>query len=178
MTKSQPEDAETMDRADVAVAQWRREMPELSEKLEAMRLLGRLSEASPLMINGWLEPEYARMGLKYGEFDVLATLVRSGPPYKLTPTELYRSTMVSSGGMTARLDRLQKAGHIERCPHPEDRRALLVCLTESGLKMIRDFMPGYVDMQAKALSGLSETERDQLAALLKKLILTADPPTD
>jgi DNA-binding MarR family transcriptional regulator len=76
--------------------------------------------------------------------------------------------------MTARLDKLQKAGHIERCPHPEDRRALLVCLTESGLKMIRDFMPGYVDMQAKALSGLSNSERDLLAALLKKLIQTAD----
>ena len=127
MTKSMPENTEAMDRADVAVAQWRREMPELSEKLDAMLLLGRLSEASPLMITSWLEPEYARMGLKYGEFDVLATLVRSGPPYKLTPTELYKSTMVSSGGMTARLDKLQKAGHIERCPHPEDRRALLVC---------------------------------------------------
>jgi hypothetical protein len=78
MTNRLPEDAETTDRADAAVAQWRREMPELSEKLDAMLLLGRLSEASPLMITSWLEPEYARMGLKYGEFDVLATLCTVG----------------------------------------------------------------------------------------------------
>ncbi len=173
MTKDRPDEPKAQDRADVAVAQWKAEMPELGGQLEAMRLLGRLSEAAPLMINSWLEPEYAKLGLKYGEFDVLATLVRSGPPYKLTPTELYRSTMVSSGGMTARLDRLQKAGHIERSPHPEDRRALLVGVTESGLELIRTFMPGYVKMLTEAVSGLSTEERDELARLMKKLIQTA-----
>lgn len=167
-----PEDL-LLDRAERAHRQWQKEMPEVADKLEPMVLLGRLNEAAQIMSRDFLTPAYTAAGLKPGEFDVLATLVRSGPPYKLTPTELYRTTMMSSGGMTARLDRLEKAGFVERCPHPEDRRALTVCLTPLGLDMIRGMIPDYVEMQRGAIDGLSATEQEQLSGLLRKLIRSA-----
>lgn len=164
--------SDAADRADIAKAQWSKEMPGLD--LEPMVLLGRLSEAAQAIINGHLVPAYAKIGLKQGEFDVLATLVRSGPPYKLMPTDLYKSMMMSSGGMTSRLDKLEKAGHIERCPHPDDRRALMVCLTDSGHRLIKGMLPTYVESQKRAVGGLTEDERATLSRLLKKLILTGN----
>lgn len=167
-----PED-HLIDRAERAFRQWQKEIPEIRDQLTPMVVLGRINEASLVMSNDFLTPAYAEIGLKIGEFDVLATLVRSGPPYKLTPTELYRSTMMSSGGMTARLDKLEKAGLVERCPHPEDRRALTVCVTDKGLNLIKGMMPDYVKAQAAAVDGLTSDEQDQLANLLEKLIRTA-----
>jgi DNA-binding MarR family transcriptional regulator len=162
-----------MDRAERARKQWQTEMPELRDRLGPMVLLGRLNEAAQVMSRDYLAPAYAEIGLKTGEFDVLATLVRSGPPYKLTPTELYRTTMMSSGGMTARLDKLEKAGLIDRCPHPDDRRALSVCLSEKGLELIKSRVPDYVEMQHAAVDGLSPAEQEQLSGLLEKLIRSA-----
>jgi DNA-binding MarR family transcriptional regulator len=167
-----PEDL-LIDRAERARRQWQKEMPEVADELIPMVLLGRLNEAAQVMSRDYLAPTYAEIGLKTGEFDVLATLVRSGPPYKLTPTELYRSTMMSSGGMTARVDKLERADLVERCPHPEDRRALTVCLTEKGLKLIKDMIPDYVKAQHQAINGLSNGEQSQLANLLEKLIRSA-----
>ena len=163
-----------LDRASIAKAQWQREMPELKDRLDPMVLLGRLSEAYQVMSTRFLIPSYAKGGLKHGDFDVLATLVRSGPPYEFTPTALYRSTMMSSGGMTARLDKLEKAGYIARRSHPDDRRALIVCLTPSGLDMIKAMMPDYVDDQHRAVQGLSEAERQDLSRLLARWIETAE----
>lgn len=170
-----PEDL-LIDRAERARRQWQKEMPDVGDRLSPMVLLGRLNEASQVMSRDYLAPAYADIGLKTGEFDVLATLVRSGPPYKLTPTELYRSTMMSSGGMTARVDKLEKAGLVERCPHPDDRRALTVCLTEKGLGLIKSKIPDYVEMQHTAVSGLTSSEQEQLSTLLEKLIRSATDP--
>lgn len=162
------------DRAARAQRQWQKEVPEIADRLTPMVVLGRLNEAAQVMNADYLAPAYAKIGLKTGEFDVLATLVRSGPPYKLTPTELYRTTMMSSGGMTARIDKLEKAGLVERYPHPEDRRALTVCVTAKGLQLIRDMMPGYVEIQHIAVDGLTEDEQTELAGLLEKLIRSAN----
>lgn len=159
-----------MDRAERARKQWQQEVPQVAQRLTPMVLIGRLNEAAQILGRDFLAPAYAEIGLKSGEFDVLATLVRSGPPYKLTPTELYRTTMMSSGGMTARLDKLEKAGLVERSPHPEDRRALSVCLTPKGRELIKSMIPGYVETQHRAVDGLTETEQEQLSALLEKLI--------
>ena len=159
-----------IDRAERARRQWQKELPEISDRLSPMVLLGRLNEAAQVMSRDFLAPAYEKIGLKTGEFDVLATLVRSGPPYQLTPTELYRSTMMSSGGMTARLDKLEKAGLIERRPHPDDRRALTVCLTDRGLDLIRSQMSDYVATQHAAVDGLDAREQQQLSDLLEKLL--------
>ncbi|MCK7614759.1 MarR family winged helix-turn-helix transcriptional regulator [Roseibium sediminicola] len=170
-----PEDL-LIDRAERARRQWQKEMPDFRDRLAPMVLLGRLNEASQVMSRDYLAPAYADIGLKTGEFDVLATLVRSGPPYKLTPTELYRSTMMSSGGMTARVDKLEKAGLVERCPHPDDRRALTVCLTGKGLDLIKSKIPDYIDTQHAAVEGLTTEEQLQLSSLLEKLIRSATDP--
>src|SRR5579883_670359 len=123
------------DRADTALAQWRRERPDLVDPFP-MAVLGRLNEASLVISRDRLAPLFARFGLQMGEFDVLATLRRSGAPYELTPTALYESAMISSGGMTNRLDRLEKEKLIERRPHPTDRRGSLVALTPKGFALM------------------------------------------
>jgi DNA-binding MarR family transcriptional regulator len=95
----------------------------------AMQLVGQLGTVAQLMARDWLNPLFAEHGLQPGEFDVLATLRRSGAPHALTPTALYEAAMLSSGGMTNRIDRLEAAGLIERRKHPTDRRGVLVALT-------------------------------------------------
>lgn len=162
-----------MDRAARAVAQWRRERPELA--VEPMLALGRLSEAASLIGQGRLAPLFARFGLQRGEFDVLATLRRAGSPYALTPTALYEATMVSSGAMTNRLDRLEAAGLIRRAPNPEDRRGVIVQLTDQGRRLIDAAVTAHVENQRQILAGLSAAEQQALAELLGKLIASLTP---
>jgi DNA-binding MarR family transcriptional regulator len=156
------------DRAATAVAQWRRERPDLDPS--PMELLGRLAEAAHVVARDGLNPLFARFGLQPGEFDVLATLRRSGPPFVLTPTRLYEATMVSSGGMTNRLDRLEKAGWIERRPDPADRRGVLVALTAAGRELIDDAVTAHVANEHALLAALGIEERETLGRLLGKLL--------
>lgn len=156
------------DRAEVAKIQWEREIPGLD--LLPMVILGRLGEASHQILKHHLEPVFTAHGLKPGEFDVLATLRRSGSPFTLKPTDLYNSTMISSGGMTARLDRLQKAGLISRTPDEHDRRALQVALTEKGKALIETVLPQHIAAQKKALAGLDPSDQEALAELLKRVV--------
>jgi DNA-binding MarR family transcriptional regulator len=135
-----------------------------------MAVIGRLNEVSSLIARDRLAPLFARFGLQAGEFDVLATLRRSGSPYALTPTALYEATMVTSGAMTNRLDRLEKAGLILRAPHPNDRRGIVVRLTEQGLALIDEAVAAHVANEHQILSGLTLAERETLSQLLEKLI--------
>jgi len=157
-----------MDRAAKAIEQWKRERPDLD--VSPMGVLGRLNEASSLIARDRLAPLFAQFGLQAGEFDVLATLRRSGSPYALTPTDLYEATMVTSGAMTNRLDRLEKAGLILRGPHPNDRRGIVVQLTEKGLALIDEALTAHVANEHEILAGLNDAERDTLSRLLEKLI--------
>ena len=163
------------DRAAIAFAQWRKERPEIDPF--PMALLGRLNEASLIVMRDWLTPVFARYGLQPGEFDVLATLRRTGAPYALTPTQLYEAAMMSSGGMTARLDRLEKSGLIRRSPNPEDRRGTLVSLTDKGHALIEKALPAHAANELRLLDGLTADERTQLSALLAKW-LAALPARD
>lgn len=156
------------DRAAIAFAQWRKERPEIDPF--PMALLGRLNEASLIVMRDWLTPVFARYGLQPGEFDVLATLRRTGAPYALTPTALYETTMMSSGGMTARIDRLEKAGLVERQKHPTDRRGTLVALTKKGRALIDEAYEAHAANEAEVLSALTKTEQKQLDGLLTKLL--------
>ncbi len=156
------------DRAAIAAAQWRQERPEMDAF--PMALLGRLNEASLIIMRDWLTPVMAAFGLQPGEFDVLATLRRTGAPYALTPTVLYETTMMSSGGMTARIDRLEKAGLVERRKHPTDRRGTLVALTRKGRALIDRAYEAHVANEVDLLSALTRSEQKALDALLAKLI--------
>lgn len=156
------------DRAQRAEAEWRRERPDVAAGF--MATVGRLLEAALLIERDRLAPLAAQFQLQKGEFDVIATLRRSGEPYTLTPTELYERLMLSSGAMTSRLDRLERGGLIERQPSPTDRRSVLVCLTPAGRALIDKVLPLHVANEQDALSALTDKEQRQLDALLTKLI--------
>lgn len=143
-----------------------------------MDLLGRLVQAGMAVSKDRQAPIQARYGLQVGEFDVLTTLRRSGAPYVLTPTELYGATMVTSGAMTGRLDRLESAALIERTPNPEDRRGLLIRLTDKGRALIDEAMTAHVAGQHETVAGLTLEEREELSRLLAKLLETMPGPTD
>ena len=121
------------DVVDSMLDQWQRERPDLD--VTATGILGRISRISSL-IDQEMDRVFQPHGLTAGDFVVLAALRRSGKPYRLTPTALSRSMMVSSGGTTKRLDRLQARGLIRRDPDPADRRGTLVTLTAAGLATI------------------------------------------
>ncbi|QTF93486.1 MarR family transcriptional regulator [Halomonas sp. BM-2019] len=156
-----------MNRVKSAIAQWQREMPGLD--LLPMEVVGYL-KTSQLITRSQLEAFFKAHGLQAGEFDVLATLRRAGAPYALTPTQLFETLMVSSGGMTNRLDRLERAGLIVRTPNPEDRRGTLVSLTEPGLALMNRLVPLHVENEARLLSALSREEQATLGRLLGKLL--------
>jgi DNA-binding MarR family transcriptional regulator len=157
-----------MDRAERAVAQWKREKPDIDAHV--MATVGRLLEAAHLMERTRLTPLASKFGLQTGEFDVIAALRRAGKPYELTPKQLYEALMLSSGAMTSRLDRLERAGLIERHASPTDRRSVNVRLTQKGGKLIDEILPHHVANEQEALASLSAREREQLDHLLGKLI--------
>jgi DNA-binding MarR family transcriptional regulator len=157
-----------MDRADIAVQQWARERPDLPAL--PMAIFGRLSDAAERVIRDHMNPLFAEAGLQPGEFDVLATLRRSGEPYMLSPTRLYETAMISSGGMTNRLDRLERAGLVERRPDPNDRRGKLIALTGAGKRVIDATIGRHVANEERLLSVLTPAEQEKLNTLLKKLI--------
>lgn len=166
------------DRAAQASIEWRRERPDIDPF--PMELLGRLAEIAQIVMRDRLDPFFAAHGLQKGEFDVLATLRRAGQPYELTPTRLYEAAMLSSGGMTARIDRLERAGWVERRSHPTDRRGTLVGLTTAGLTLIDAMLAQHVENERAALSGLDSDEQRDFNALSIKLLtgLTVSAPGD
>jgi len=157
-----------MDRADMAVDQWARERPDLPAL--PMAIFGRLADAAERVTRDHMDPLFAQSGLQRGEFDVLATLRRSGKPYMLSPTQLYEALMISSGGMTNRLDRLERAGLVERRPDPNDRRGKLIALTETGKRVVDDTIDRHVANEERLLAVLTEAEQEKLNDLLRKLI--------
>jgi DNA-binding MarR family transcriptional regulator len=157
-----------MDRAEIAVDQWARERPDLPAL--PMAVFGRLLDAAERVLRDHMNPLFAEAGLQPGEFDVLATLRRSGAPYMLSPTRLYEAAMISSGGMTNRLDRLERAGLVERRPDPNDRRGKLIALTNAGQRVIDETIGRHVANEERMLSALTPAEQDKLNTLLRKLI--------
>ncbi|MFC4257294.1 MarR family transcriptional regulator [Altererythrobacter xixiisoli] len=161
-----------MDRAQQAAEQWARERPDL--ETGPMVLLGRLAEAGLAIARDRVNPLFAEHGVQPGEFDVLATLRRSGAPYALTPTALYESAMISSGSMTNRIDGLERAGLVERRPNPADRRGTLVALTDAGRQLIDRMIDRHVANQQAIVSGLDAEEQATLSRLLAQLLASQD----
>jgi DNA-binding MarR family transcriptional regulator len=157
-----------MDRAEIASKQWARERPDLP--LLPVELVGRLLDAAARVIGDHMNPLLAEAGLQVGEFDVLTPLRRSGEPYTLSPTQLYESAMISSGGMTNRLDRLERAGLVERRPDPNDRRGRQIVLTIAGKRAIDDLIGPMVALEERLIAVLTPAEQKTLNALLKKLL--------
>ena len=156
------------DRVDEIIEQWREQRPDLDR--EPMAVFGRLKRLE-WAANAAIEACLGEHGLSRGEFDVLATLRRSGEPYTLAPTALARWMMLSSAAMTNRVDRLEAAGLVERRPDPGDRRGVLVALTPDGRQVVDAAVADHVENERRLLEPLSEDERRTLNALLRKLLL-------
>jgi DNA-binding MarR family transcriptional regulator len=155
------------DRIDGILAQWNRERPELD--VSALATVGRLILAGQLA-DATLAGRLADHGLQPGWFDLLAPLRRAGEPYELNPTQLMRATMLSSGGVTKRLDRLAGAGLVERRPDPSDRRGTLVRLTPKGKAVVDGALEMHVANEERLLEPLTAAERRTLDDLLRKLL--------
>ena len=160
------------DGVDLILEQWQRERPELDHS--PIGVVGRVSRLAR-ELEARLEPVYREHGLEPGWHDVLATLRRSGPPFRLRASEFSGALMLTSSGTTKRLDRLEQAGLIKRDPDPHDRRGVLITLTPVGIELIDNVTEAHMANEARLLSALSEAERDRLAALLRKLRLGLPP---
>ena len=159
------------DGVDAILEQWRRERPELDPS--PIGIVGRISRLAR-ELEQRLEPVYRAHGLEPGWHDVLATLRRTGPPYQLRPTEFTGTLMLTSSGTTKRLDRLEEAGLIARGPDPNDRRAITITLTPQGKDLIDGVTAAHLANEASLLEALSAAEQRDLAALLRKLLLSLD----
>lgn len=159
---------DSADAVDVILAQWRRERPEIDPS--PMVPIGRLKRVAAL-VQRRLEANFARFDLTTAEFDILATLRRSGPPYRLTPTELYSTMMVTSGTMTHRLQKLQARGLIARSAADADGRSVPVELTEAGHALVDRVLEPHLQTERAILAHLSTDEVSALNHLLSKLML-------
>jgi DNA-binding MarR family transcriptional regulator len=161
----------TTDHIEDTIAAWRRERPGLD--LSGMAVVARLLRVARRFDEAQDE-FFAALGLKPGWLDVLGALRRTGDPYRLTPTKLSEEALISTAGMTNRLDRLEQAGLIRRLPDPDDRRGVLVELTNDGLELVDAAVDAHRGLSRRLLAGLEGTEREELDALLKKLLQPLD----
>lgn len=154
---------------------WHHEEPGLD--VTPVAVFGRISRIDRYLAAA-LREVYRRHHLDAGEYDVLAALRRSGPRYRLTPTDLYRSVLVTSATMTERLDRLQRRGLIARRPAARDRRSIHVELTPGGRALIDQAHTDLLAAEASLLSGLPPGDRTALAALLARLAASLEHHRD
>lgn len=156
------------DEVDRIVEDWSRERPDLDfSPLQVLSRVGRLSK----LLDRARRAAFTASGLEPWEFDVLAALRRAGAPYQLSPKALLQQTLVSSGTMTNRIDRLVERGLVERRTDPHDGRGVLVVMTRRGTDAVDDAITELIAGEAELLEGLSPAEQERLAGLLRKLSL-------
>ncbi|WP_331446642.1 MarR family transcriptional regulator [Streptomyces xanthochromogenes] len=158
------------DEVDTVIEQWRRERSDLD--LWPVEVLARVTRFAAVM-NRSFDEVFARHGLRNGEFDVLSAIRRSGPPYVVIPSVLSEQLMLSRAGMTNRLDRLDRAGLIDRQLDPEDRRSFLVTLTDKGMATVDAAMSDHAANEAALLSALSQRQQHQLDDAMYTLLQAA-----
>jgi DNA-binding MarR family transcriptional regulator len=167
-TSAEPLSDVPSDAVDAITAQWAAVRPDL--ETVPMAVYGRIYRIARAM-GERMDKEYAKFGIGRGEFDVIATLRRSGEPYTLSPRQLSATLMLTTGGMTGRLDKLEKAGLLRRSPDPTDRRGLRVTLTAKGLDLVDESVTAGLAAQTEVLaSALDADEAGQLSMLLRKLL--------
>ena len=159
------------DEVDELVARWRTERPDLD--VEPLQVLSRVSRLARHLDRA-RTAAFASHGLQVWEFDVLSALRRQGPPYQLSPGALLRATLVTSGTMTNRVDRLAEAGLVSRHPDPQDKRGVLVALTARGQAVADAALEDLLNRERELLTGLDRAQRHELAALLRILLAPFD----
>jgi DNA-binding MarR family transcriptional regulator len=155
------------------VEAWSHERPDLDvAPLSVLSRVSRLARHLDLARRG----AFAHHGLETWEFDVLSALRRAGAPYRMSPGALLTQTLVTSGTMTNRIDRLAARSLVERLPSPDDRRGVLVRLTDEGRRRVDAAMSSLLEVERGLLSGLDEAERARLADLLRVVVAPFDTP--
>jgi len=157
----------TRDEVDTIVAAWRRERPDLD--VAPMEILSRISRLAR-HLDRLRGNAFSVHGLESWEFDVLAALRRSGPPYRLSPGQLLRETLVTSGTMTNRVDRLVERGLASRQDHPDDRRGVLVELTDAGKDVVDAAVAELMAAERQIMAALDVADHDQLIRSLRLLL--------
>ncbi|UGY92681.1 MarR family winged helix-turn-helix transcriptional regulator [Streptomyces gobiensis] len=155
------------DHVDRVMAQWAEQAPDLDAS--PMAVVGRIKRLAQI-IEGELRATYKNHSLDVAAFDVLATLRRSPPPHRLTPAELMRTSMVTSGAITQRLDRLEGRGLITRTRREHDARSFDVALTDDGRALVDEALLDNVATQNRLLAGLTRAQRDRMAKDLRGLL--------
>jgi DNA-binding MarR family transcriptional regulator len=156
------------DEVDRLVEAWQREREDLD--LRPMEVLSRVTRLA-LHLDRARRSAFAEHGIETWEFDVLAALRRAGPPYQLSPGRLLKETLVTSGTMTNRVDRLEVRGLVSRLPDPNDRRGVLVRLTRSGRFTVDGALDGLLAREQALLATLDKAEQRKLAGLLRTLVI-------
>jgi DNA-binding MarR family transcriptional regulator len=163
------------DEVDRLVEAWRRERPELD--VSPMEVLSRVTRLARHLDRA-RRSAFAALGLEPWEFDVLAALRRSGPPYELSPGTLLAQTMVTSGTMTARVDKLTARGLVTRRRDEQDRRAVKVALTEDGRAAVDAALDGLLAHERAILANVTKADQASLAALLRDIVVPFDDTSD
>ena len=159
------------DEVDLLVAAWRQERPDLD--VAPLQVLSRVSRLARHLDRA-RRAAFAEHDLETWEFDVLTALRRAGEPYEMSPGALLRATLVTSGTMTNRIDRLAAAGLVRRRPDPEDRRGVLVSLTDAGRTRVDDAFADLLRRERVLLASLPEREQQALSDLLRTLLVPFD----
>ncbi len=170
VTATEPQ-VELRDEVDELVAGWRAERPDLD--LEPLQVLSRVSRLAKHLDRA-RRSAFAAHDLEAWEFDVLSALRRQGAPYQLSPGALLHATLVTSGTMTNRIDRLTEAGLVTRYPDPQDKRGVLVELTDRGKQVADAALADLLEQERQLLSGLDADQRTELAGLLRVLLTPFD----
>ncbi|GGO06592.1 MarR family transcriptional regulator [Microbispora rosea subsp. aerata] len=161
------DDITAADTVDQILSQWARARPDVD--CSPMGVAGRISRASRLLEKG-IKEYFSGHDLEPWEFDVLATLFRSNPEHRLCMSDLAAAAMVSSAALTNRVDRLVARGLVHRETWPANRRMVLITLTDEGRAVVDSLLESHVANEERLLSGLTAEDREQLAALLRKLL--------
>ena len=156
------------DAVERIVGQWREQRPDLD--VSPLEVIGRVSRLSRL-IDRRLGENFAEHGIEAWMYDVMATLRRTGEPYELYAGDLVEQTMVTTGAITNRIDRLAERGLVERHHSTDDRRKVIVRLTPEGRRLVDEVAPGHYDVEQRMLASLSTSERSRLAGALRTVLL-------
>ncbi|MEZ0447510.1 MarR family winged helix-turn-helix transcriptional regulator [Cellulomonas sp. ICMP 17802] len=161
------------DRLDLIQQAWSRERPDLDVRPQGV--IGRLHRVAG-HLTAELVAVYREHGLGEGDFDVLATLRRAGEPYERTPGDLAENTLVTSGGMTKRIDRLERAGLVTRRPSEVDGRGRVVALTAQGKDVIDAAFGAHLANERRLLDVLDPDDVAQLERILRRWLAQFEPP--
>lgn len=161
------------DAIEIFLTEWRHERPDLDPSPTGV--VGRISRLSGHFRRS-VDNYLAEYGLTWETFDLIATLRRIGAPYEMSPTELYKSSLLSASAVTNRIDRVEAMGLVQRIADLEDRRSVKIKLSRQGKKLIDTVIERHFSEEAALLATLTAQERGQLANLLSKLVSASEEP--